>query len=241
MSEQKILNYVQSEWVESRSSEFLPVFNPATQELLGSTPLSLAEDVDAAARAAQAAFPGWRRTPPSERIQYLFHLKRLLDEHIDEIARLITMECGKTFEESKAEMRRAIENVEVACGIPTMMKGDISEDIAPGIDEIMLRQPVGVCSVIAPFNFPGMIPFWFLPYALACGNTYIVKPSERVPLTMQYIFQLVEQVGLPEGVLNLVNGGKEAVNARLRLPDISTAGRRRTGSALNARAGRRIP
>jgi malonate-semialdehyde dehydrogenase (acetylating)/methylmalonate-semialdehyde dehydrogenase len=220
MSEQKILNYIQGKWVEPHASDFLPVANPATQELLGSTPLSLADDVDSAAQAAQSAFMSWRRTPPNERIQYLFRLKYLLDEHIEEIARLITMECGKTFEESKAEMRRAIENVEVACGIPTMMQGDISEDIAPGIDEILLRQPVGVCAVIAPFNFPGMIPFWFLPYALACGNTYIVKPSERVPLTMQYIFRLVEQIGLPDGVLNLVNGSKEAVNAILDHPFI---------------------
>jgi malonate-semialdehyde dehydrogenase (acetylating)/methylmalonate-semialdehyde dehydrogenase len=220
MSEQKILNYIQGKWVEPHASDFLPVANPATQELLGSTPLSLADDVDSAAQAAQSAFMSWRRTPPNERIQYLFRLKYLLDEHIEEIARLITMECGKTFEESKAEMRRAIENVEVACGIPTMMQGDISEDIAPGIDEILLRQPVGVCAVIAPFNFPGMIPFWFLPYALACGNTYIVKPSERVPLTMQHIFRLVEQIGLPDGVLNLVNGSKEAVNAILDHPFI---------------------
>jgi malonate-semialdehyde dehydrogenase (acetylating)/methylmalonate-semialdehyde dehydrogenase len=149
------------------------------------------------------------------------------------------MECGKTLEESRAEMRRAIENVEVACGIPILMQGKISEDIAPGIDEILLLQPIGVCAVIAPFNFPGMIPFWFMPYALACGNTYLVKPSERVPLTMRRIFQLVDQVGLPKGVLNLVNGGREAVNAILDDPfvrAISFVGSTQTAIYIYSRA-----
>ena len=176
--------------------------------------------MDAAAKAASDAFPAWRRTPAQERVQYLFKLRDLMKANMDEIARLITNECGKTFDESKAEMVRAIENVEVACGIPMMSKGEISEDIAPGIDEIMLRQPVGVCATIAPFNFPGMIPFWYLPYALACGNTYIVKPSEKVPMTMQFIFKLIEQVGFPKGVINLVNGAKEAVDGILDHPEI---------------------
>jgi malonate-semialdehyde dehydrogenase (acetylating)/methylmalonate-semialdehyde dehydrogenase len=220
MPTQDILNYIDGEWRKPAVAETLEIHNPATQELLGRVPLSQAGDVAAAAQAAQAAFPAWRRTPANERVQFLFKLKALLDVQIDEIARLITMECGKTFEESRAEMRRAIENIEVACGIPQLIQGDISEDIAPGIDEIMLRQPLGVCAVVAPFNFPGMIPFWFLPYALACGNTYIVKPSERVPLTMQHIFKLIEGLGLPKGVLNLVNGGREAVDAILDHPAI---------------------
>jgi malonate-semialdehyde dehydrogenase (acetylating)/methylmalonate-semialdehyde dehydrogenase len=217
---QSVLNYIDGEWSKSMATQWLPVVNPATQDSLGQTPLSSAREVNQAAQAAQAAFPAWRRTPPGERIQYLFALKRLLEQNLNEIARLITMECGKTLEEARAEMQRAIENVEVACGIPTLLQGVISEDIAPGIDEIMLRQPVGVCACIAPFNFPGMIPFWFLPYALACGNTYIVKPSERVPLTMQAIFRLVEQIKLPKGVLNLVNGSKETVDAILDHPAI---------------------
>jgi malonate-semialdehyde dehydrogenase (acetylating)/methylmalonate-semialdehyde dehydrogenase len=153
-------------------------------------------------------------------VQYLFKLRNLLREHMDEIARLITDECGKTFEESRAEMVRAVENVEVACGMPHLGKGEFVEDIASGIDEIMIRQPVGVCATIAPFNFPGMIPFWYLPYALAAGNTYIVKPSEKVPMTMQYIFKLIEQVGFPKGVVNLVNGAKEAVDGILEHPII---------------------
>ncbi len=143
-----------------------------------------------------------------------------MKSNLDEISRTITNECGKTFEEAKAEMMRAIENVEIACGIPMMAKGEISEDIAPGIDEIMIRQPVGVCATICPFNFPGMIPFWYLPYAIACGNTYIIKPSEKVPMTMQFIFRLIDQVGLPKGVINLVNGTKEVVDAILDHPVI---------------------
>jgi len=130
------------------------------------------------------------------------------------------MECGKTFAEAKAEMQRAVENVEVACGIPTLMQGYNSEDIASGIDEMMIRQPVGVCAAIVPFNFPGMIAFWFFPYAIACGNTYIIKPSERVPMTMQKVFQLIDQLGLPKGVMNLVNGAKETVDAILDHPEI---------------------
>lgn len=215
-----ILNYINGEWRESAAQEFVEVINPATQELLARTPLSPPAKVDAAAQAAAAAFPDWRNTPPGDRIQPLFRLKSLLEEHIDELSRIITLENGKTFGESKGEMRRAIENVEVACGIPTLMQGDFLEDIARGIDEFMIRQPVGVTASICPFNFPGMIPFWFMPYALACGNTYIVKPSEKVPLTMQRIFELIEQVGFPPGVVNMVNGGAETVNAILDHPAI---------------------
>ena len=217
-NQQKILNYINNEWIASKSKEFVEVRNPATGELLGKTPLSSAAEVDAVAFAAAKALPDWRRVPVNERVGYLFKLRMLLDENIDEIARLITMECGKTLDEARAEMRRAVENVEVACGAPMMSQGVFSEDIAPGIDEIMIRQPVGVCAAICPFNFPGMIPFWFMPYALACGNTYIVKPSEKVPLTVQKIFQLVEEAGFPPGVVNLVNGSKEAVDAILHHP-----------------------
>jgi malonate-semialdehyde dehydrogenase (acetylating)/methylmalonate-semialdehyde dehydrogenase len=198
----------------------LSVINPATAEVLARVPPSSADEVDEAARVAAEAQKEWRRVPAPERIQYLFALKTLLEEQFEDISRTITMECGKTLAESKGEMRRAIENVEVACGIPTMMLGDFSEDIARGIDEMMIRQPVGVCAIIAPFNFPGMIPFWFLPYAIVCGNTVVVKPSERVPLTMQKVFGLIEQIGLPPGVVNLVNGAKEAVNAILDHPAI---------------------
>lgn len=217
---EKIYNYINGKWVEPAVPDFSDVINPATGAVIARTPLCGKNDVDEAARAASDAFPAWRRTPAQERVQYLFKLRDLMKSNLDEIARLITNECGKTIDESKAEMVRAIENVEVACGIPLMSKGEISEDIAPGIDEIMLRQPVGVCATIAPFNFPGMIPFWYLPYALACGNTYLVKPSEKVPMTMQFIFKLIEQAGFPEGVVNLVNGAREAADGILDHPQI---------------------
>lgn len=174
--------------------------------------------MDQAALAAHAALDDWRRTPPTDRVQFLFKLKYALEGCFEELSRLITQENGKTLGEARGEMRRAIENVEVACGIPTLIQGDFSEDVAPGIDELMIRQPVGVCTTIAPFNFPGMIPFWFMPYALACGNTYIVKPSERTPLTMTRVFELMKSVGFPKGVVNMVHGGADSVNAILDHP-----------------------
>ena len=213
-------NYIEGQWQSSGAIETLPVINPATGEELGRTPLSPAAEVDQAAQSAARAFPGWRRVPVGERIQYLFRLKTILDENIEDLARTITMEAGKTVAESRAEMRRAIENVEVACGAPTMIQGYNSEDIASGIDELMIRQPLGVTAIIGPFNFPGMIPFWFLPYSIACGNTVIVKPSEKVPLTMQKVFGLLDELHLPPGVVNLVNGGREAVDAILDHPTI---------------------
>jgi malonate-semialdehyde dehydrogenase (acetylating) / methylmalonate-semialdehyde dehydrogenase len=217
---QELENYVSGAWRRSNATEFVDVLNPATAELLARTPLSTSADVDAAVQAAAAAFPVWRRTPPGERIQYLFKLKNLLEEHIDEIARLITTENGKTVGEAKAEMRRGIENVEVACGIPMMMQGYNLEDVTPGVDEMLIRQPLGVVAAIVPFNFPAMIAFWFLPYAIACGNTFVLKPSERVPLTMRRIFELLEKTGLPKGVVNLVNGGRETVDALCDHPQV---------------------
>ena len=216
----KILNYVGGEWRASAASEYLDALNPATAEVFSQTPLAPVAEVEQAAQAAIAALPDWRRTPPTERVQYLFKLKNLLEEQFDDLARTITMECGKTLEEARGEVRRLIENVEIACGIPVLLQGYNSEDIASGVDELMIRQPVGVCAVIAPFNFPGMVPFWFLPYALACGNTYLVKPSEKVPLTMQKIFRLMDQARFPKGVVNLVNGAKETVDAILDHPAI---------------------
>lgn len=213
-------NYINGEWRTSKATQHLEVINPATTEVLAQVPLSPASEVNQAADAAAEAFIHWRRTPPTQRVQYLFLLKYLLEEHLEDIARTITLECGKTLAESKGEMRRAIENVEVACGIPMMMQGSNLEDIARGIDEMMIRQPLGVGAAICPFNFPAMIAFWFLPYALACGNTYIVKPSEKVPLTMQKIFNLLSQTNLPKGVVNLVNGAKPTVDAILEHPQI---------------------
>jgi malonate-semialdehyde dehydrogenase (acetylating)/methylmalonate-semialdehyde dehydrogenase len=217
MSE-KIPNYINGEWRESNADETVSVINPATAELLAKTPYSPGEEVDQAVKAAAAAFETWRRVPAANRIQYLFKLKALMDQEIDAFARMIVLENGKTLKEARGEMRRAIENVEVACGIPILMQGEFSEDIASGIDEFMIRQPLGVCAIVAPFNFPGMIPFWFLPYAVATGNTVIVKPSERTPLTMKMAAELIEQAGFPPGVVNVVNGGPDTVNALLDHP-----------------------
>jgi malonate-semialdehyde dehydrogenase (acetylating)/methylmalonate-semialdehyde dehydrogenase len=236
----KVSNYINGRWQRATTTEWLDVSNPATGEPLAQVPISTATEVAAAVDAAAAAYPEWRRTPPEDRIQPLFKLKQLLEEHIDELARIITQENGKTLSEAKGELRRAIENVEVACGIPMMMQGYNLEDVARGIDEMMIRQPLGVVAAITPFNFPAMIPFWFLPYAIACGNTFILKPSERVPLTMRRAFELLDQIGLPPGVVNLVNGGKAAVDALLdhpRVRALSFVGSTPVAKYVYARAG----
>ena len=220
ISDLRIPHFIGGEWIHSKSSEWQKLINPATHETLGQIPLADASEVNAAIEAAAAAFPEWRRTPPEDRIQPLFKLKLLLEEHLDELGRLITIENGKTLTEAKAELRRAIENVEVACGIPMMMQGYNLEDVARGIDEMMIRQPMGVVAAITAFNFPAMIPFWFLPYAVATGNTLVLKPSERVPLTMKRAFELLQRTGLPKGVINLVNGGKTAVDTILDHPKV---------------------
>jgi malonate-semialdehyde dehydrogenase (acetylating)/methylmalonate-semialdehyde dehydrogenase len=216
----ELTNNFGGSWAPSKGAEFLNVVNPANSEMLARVPLGTAEDVDAVVRAAAAAYPAWRRTPPEDRIQYLFKLKQLLEDNVEDLARICTMENGKTLTESRAEIRRAIENVEVACGIPTLMQGYNLEDVASGIDEMMIRQPLGVTAAIVPFNFPIMIPFWFLPYAIACGNTFILKPSERVPLTSQRVFELMESLKLPAGVVNMVHGGKPVVDALLAHPEV---------------------
>ena len=236
----RVSQYVNGRWVDSNAAEWQEVVNPATGEVLANVPLADAAEVRAAIEAAAAAYPQWRRTPPEDRIQPLFKLKQLLEDHIDDLARIITQENGKTLTEAKGELRRAIENVEVACGIPMMMQGYNLEDVARGIDETMIRQPLGVVAAITPFNFPGMIPFWFLPYAIACGNTLILKPSERVPLTMRRAFELLDQTGLPKGVVNLVNGGKVAVDTLLDHPKvraISFVGSTPVARYVYARAG----
>src|SRR5580704_1645025 len=202
ITEAKVPHFIDGQWVESQAREWSEIINPATGESLGKVPLSDAAEVTKAIDAAAAAYPAWRRTPPEDRIQPLFKLKQLLEQHVGDISRLITQENGKTFTEAKAEMRRAIE------------------DVARGIDEMMIRQPLGVTAAIVPFNFPGMIAFWFLPYAIATGNTFILKPSERVPLTMRYVYELLEKTGLPKGVVGLVNGGKAAVDALIDHPKV---------------------
>ena len=240
ITEARVPQFINGQWMESNAREWADVLNPATGETLAKVPFADATEVTKAIDAAATAYPEWRRTPPQDRIQPLFKLKQLLEDHIDDISRLITQENGKTFTEAKAEMRRAIENVEVACGIPIMMQGYNLEDVARGIDEMMIRQPLGVVAAVVPFNFPGMIAFWFLPYAIATGNTFILKPSERVPLTMRYIYELLEKTGLPKGVVNLVNGGKVAVDTLLddaRVRAISFVGSTPVARYIYARAG----
>ena len=214
----ELLNFVAGEWKRSSAGDYQDVINPATGKAIASVPLSPASEVEEIANIAHQAYLEWRDVPVVDRIKPLFRLRDLLEENIDDLARTITMEAGKTFAESVGEMRRGIENVEVACGMPILQQGYNNEDIARGIDEHMFRQPIGVAAAIVPFNFPGMIPLWFLPYAVATGCTFILKPSERVPLTMQKFYGLLEKAGFPPGVVNLVNGGKETVDAILDHP-----------------------
>ena len=240
-------NYIGGQWVDTQSGEFLDVRNPATDELLARTPLSNQADVAAAVEKARAAFPAWRATPPQERARYFFKLRQLLDANREELARLITTEMGKTLDDARGEVLRGIENVETACGIPSLMMGYSLEDGASsGIDEEVIFQPLGVFAGITPFNFPFMIAFWFWPYAVATGNTFILKPSEQDPIVQQFVFELIEQVGFPPGVINLVNGGKETVNALLDHPEvrgISFVGSTSTAQYVYARgsaSGKRV-
>ena len=215
-----LTNFVGGSWVASRAREYQDVHNPATGEVIARAPLSTAADLDAAVAAAEKAFPGWRDTPPTVRARAMFRFRALLEEHFEEIARTVTREHGKTLDESRGSVRRGIECVEAACGAPAMMMGYGQENIAAGIDCQVIRQPLGVCAAIAPFNFPAMVPLWFLPFAVATGNTFIVKPSEQVPLTQRLIAGLLERCDLPPGVVNLVNGGREVVEGICDHPGI---------------------
>jgi malonate-semialdehyde dehydrogenase (acetylating) / methylmalonate-semialdehyde dehydrogenase len=214
-------NYVNGRWVSSRSDALLDVENPATGEVIVQVPLSTTEEVSDAVAAAADAFPEWRETPPLVRARYMFRLKELMEERFEDLARACTQEHGKILDEARGEIRRAIENVEVAASVPSLMMGYNAEDIAIGIDETCVLQPVGVFCCVAPFNFPAMVPFWFLPYALTCGNTYIVKPSEVCPISQNQLFELLDEVDLPPGVVNLVNGDRGAVDALLAHPDVA--------------------
>jgi malonate-semialdehyde dehydrogenase (acetylating)/methylmalonate-semialdehyde dehydrogenase len=215
-----LLNFINGRWDVAAVSDKLPIHNPATGDVLAAAPLSSTVEVEKAVQAAGAALSAWRRTPPGDRIQPLFKLKALLDAQFSDIARVITQECGKTLSEAEGELKRGLENVEVATGIPSLMMGSNLEDIASGIDELMIRQPVGIVAAVTPFNFPGMIPLWFLPYAVACGNTLVLKPSEKTPMTMGRIFELIETCGFPPGVVNLVHGGKAVVDALIDHPEV---------------------
>jgi malonate-semialdehyde dehydrogenase (acetylating)/methylmalonate-semialdehyde dehydrogenase len=214
-------NFVNGEWRVPKTSGVLSVQDPGTGEEIALVPACSASEVDEAAQAAAHALESWRKVPAADRVQYLFKLKSALEKNIDDLSRTITKENGKTLAEAKGEIARAIDNADVATGMPILMQGDVSENIAKGIDEYMIRQPVGVTAIIAPFNFPAMIPFWFFPYALAAGNTVIVKPSERCPMTMARIMELIKEVGFPPGVINLVNGDSVVANALIDHPAVA--------------------
>jgi len=214
-------NYIAGKWEESSSRQVTPIHNPATGQVIAEMPFSTREEVERALSAARAAFPAWRETPPVERARCLLCLRILMEEHWDELAQVITLENGKTLSEARGEVLRSMENVEVAAGIPSLMMGHNLEDIARGIDEAAVRQPIGVFCVVAPFNFPNMVPFWFLPYAVATGNTYIVKPSHRTPISWNRMMPLVEKAGFPDGVVNLVNGFRDVVDALLESPNLA--------------------
>jgi malonate-semialdehyde dehydrogenase (acetylating) / methylmalonate-semialdehyde dehydrogenase len=213
-------NYVGGRWTASSSSDALDVTNPATGEVLAQVPLSSAADLDAAVEAARAALPEWRAVSVIERARKLFALREGLDGRREELARSVTTEMGKTLTDARAEVGRMIEMVELACAIPTTMQGRILEDVSRNVDAETVRQPVGVCAAIVPFNFPAMVPFWFLPFAIGCGNAFILKPSEQVPLTQQIAFETLDQLDLPPGVVNLVNGSREVVEGILDHPGI---------------------
>jgi malonate-semialdehyde dehydrogenase (acetylating)/methylmalonate-semialdehyde dehydrogenase len=217
---QTLDNFIGGRWVKARATEFFDVHNPAVGEVIGRTPLSTIADVDAAVDAAAKAFPAWRETPVNARAQVLFKFKAQLEEHFEELARIVTTEHGKTIDEARGSVRRGIECVEVACGAPSLMMGYGLEDISRGIDCHVVRQPLGVCAAIAPFNFPAMVPMWFLPTAIATGNTFVLKPSEQVPLSQRLMIDLLQRCDVPHGVVNLVNGGREVVDAICDHPGI---------------------
>jgi len=215
-----VKNYINGEWVESKG-QILDVVNPATYKTIAKVPVSTKDEFDDAVAAAKEAFPDWRKTTPLARSRMLFRLKELMEENFEEVSRIQTQEHGKCIDESRGETRRGIENVEVACGIPTLMQGYYSEDISSGIDEWLIPIPLGVFGVIGPFNFPWMIPLWSAPYAVACGNTVVIKPSSEVPLSQMRLAELVEEAGFPPGVWNVVNGGRAVTNTMLEHKDIA--------------------
>ena len=220
MAIEKMKNYINGEWVDSKSKTIGDVWCPASGEKIAEVAYGTKEDVDLAVRAAREAFPEWRETPPLSRARYLFRLKDAFEENFEDIARTLTREQGKAIDESRGEVRRMIENVEHATGVTTLMTGYTLEDIATGIDCYGHRQPMGVFAAIVPYNFPAMVAWWFLPYAIVAGNTYIVKPSEQVPMTQTKIFEIVDEIGFPEGVINMVHGSRDVVNGLLDHPDI---------------------
>src|SRR6266542_56950 len=216
-----IANLIGSQWRPAEVEASLPVYNPATGEVIEKVPLSGKREVDAAVAAAVAAYGPWSRTSVMERVRLMFRFKALLEEHVDELARIITRHHGKTLEEARGEVRRGIEVVDFACGAPTLLQGRTLRDVSAGVDQDMYRYPVGVCAGIPPFNFPVMIPLWMFPLAVAAGNTFVLKPSERTPLGGALLAELFLEAGFPPGVLNIVHGAGETVEALLAHPGVN--------------------
>src|SRR6202020_2182776 len=228
-------NYIAGNWVAAGAATGeLDVINPATGAALARVPLSGRADLDAAVAAARASLPEWRAVATIARARLLFDLRERLTRRSEDLARAVTAEMGKTIGDARAEVGRMIEMAEAACAVPTTMQGRILEDVSRNIDAETIRQPVGVCAAIVPFNFPAMVPFWFLPFAIACGNTFVLKPSEQVPLTQQIAFEELDALGLPAGVVNLVNGSREVVEGILSHPGIDAVSF--VGSGPGARA-----
>ncbi|MBL7213421.1 MAG: CoA-acylating methylmalonate-semialdehyde dehydrogenase [Desulfobacteraceae bacterium] len=216
----RLRNYINGKWEDSESSQIREVINPATGEVIAEAPLSTPEEVKKTVEVAQAAFREWRETPPTRRARYFFELQRLMEENFEELSKTVVREVGKTLDEARGELRRSIEEVECACGIPSLMFGYLAEDIAPTIDLQAINEPLGVFCMVPAFNFPALVPLEYMPYAVACGNTYIVKPSTEVPITQVKIFELIDKIGLPPGVVNLVHGSRNVVNNLLENPDM---------------------
>jgi len=213
-------NYIGGRWAPAKTSNFVDVTNPANGEVLARAPLSGRDDVEAAVAAASAAWTDWRSRSIGERTEFIYALREQFRKRIDELAASVTREGGKVLSDARAEVSRAIEVIEVACASPMTMQGRILEGVARGINSETIRQSVGVCAAITPFNFPAMVPMWFLPFAIVCGNTFVLKPSEQVPLTSEIMCHILEEIGLPPGVVNLVHGAHDAVNAILDSPGV---------------------
>jgi malonate-semialdehyde dehydrogenase (acetylating)/methylmalonate-semialdehyde dehydrogenase len=216
---EQIHNYVGGKWVASRS-DHVELTNPSTGAKLGRCPVGNADDVDVAVKAAKAAYPGWRDTPVATRARFLFDLRNLMEENFETLASICTQEHGKTLWESRGSVRRGLDCVEAAAGMPSLLMGKALEDVSAGIDCIEQRQPMGVFSAIAPYNFPAMVPLWFMPFCIASGNTMVIKPSEQVPFSQRFIASLIDKLGLPPGVVNYVNGSKDVVTRICEHPDI---------------------
>src|ERR1043165_2547955 len=211
---------IEGEWRTPRGNGTSPVYNPSRGEVIAEVPMCGADVVNEAVESAAAAFPAWRETPAVERARIFFRYRQLVEENFERICQSITREHGKTLAEARGSAYRGIENIEYACGVPTLLMGDTLENLARSVDCETLLQPLGVCVGITPFNFPAMVPMWMFPLAIACGNTFVLKPSEKVPLTVLLIIELLEKAGLPKGVLNVVPGGRESVDALLTHPKV---------------------